>query len=99
MNVENTWDGRMEADMIEGPIECITEMEAENALNAMKLGKAPGPAGLSSEMLLAAECKGKKLQVDICNLIITEGRRPFDRDLSTLVSIYKGKGDPFRNCL
>ena len=32
MNVENTRDDRMEADVIEGPIECITEMEVEIAL-------------------------------------------------------------------
>ena len=54
MNVENTWDGRVEADVIEEPIECITEMKVENALSAMELGKAPGPTGASSEILLAA---------------------------------------------
>ena len=40
MNVKNTWDGRVEADVTEGPKKCITEMEVENALSAMKLGKA-----------------------------------------------------------
>ena len=43
MNVENTWVGRMEADVIEGLIKCITKMEVENALSAMKSGKAPAP--------------------------------------------------------
>ena len=52
MNVENTWDGKMEANVIERPIECITEMEVENILSAMKLGKAPGPIGMSREKLL-----------------------------------------------
>ena len=66
----------MEADVKERSIECITEMEMENALSAIKLGKAPAPTGISSEILLAAERKVKKLLVDICNLILTEGRMP-----------------------
>ena len=61
MNVENTWNGAVEADLIEVPIECITEMEVENALSAIKLGKALGPKGVSSKMLFAAGRKGKKL--------------------------------------
>ena len=36
MNVENTRD----AEVIERPIECTTELEVENALNAMKFCKA-----------------------------------------------------------
>ena len=61
----------MEADVIERSIEFMDKMEAENAQSVMKLDKAPGPTGVSSEMLLAAGCKekklfGKYLQID-CN--------------------------------
>ena len=72
MNVENTWHGKVEADVMEESIKCIIEMEVKNTLSAIKLGKAPGPTDVSSEMLLAARQKGKKLLVNICNFIITE---------------------------
>ena len=62
----------------------------------MKLDKAPGPTGVPREMFLAARKKGKKLLVDICNLITTEGRIPSDWKLSTPVPIYKGKSDPLQ---
>ena len=39
-----------------------------------KLGRANSPTGVSGEKLLVAGHKGKKLLVDICNLIITKGR-------------------------
>ena len=87
MNVENTRDDRMEADVIEGPIECITEMEVEIALKCNETWWAPGPTGISNEMFLVAGCKRKKLLVDIYNLIITEGRMPSDWELSILVPV------------
>ena len=43
----------------------------------MKPSKAGGPKGVSIEMF-AAGCKGKKLLVDICNLITSEGKMPSD---------------------
>ena len=47
MNEKNTWDGIVEINVIEKPIECITEVEVENAVSAIKLGKQPGPTGVS----------------------------------------------------
>ena len=96
MNVENTWNGAVEADLIEVPIECITEMSVENALSAMKLGKALGPSGVSSKMVFGAGRKGKKLLIDFCNLIIAVGRMPSPWELSTPVPIFKGKSDPLQ---
>ena len=37
-------DGRLvEADMVEGPVEGVTDVEVMEAMNKMKLGKAAGP--------------------------------------------------------
>ena len=38
------------------------------------------------------ECVEK--MTEICNLVVDEGKMPKDWELSTLVPIYKGKGDP-----
>ena len=98
MIVKNTWDGIVEADVMEGPIECITEMKVENALTAIKLGKEPGPTCVLSEMLLAAGHKGKKILVSIYNLIITERKMLSGWKLSTYVPIYKGNNDDPLQC-
>ena len=94
LNVENAWDGIVESDAIEGPAEEITEEEVNDAIQAMKDGKAAGPTGLVGDMLKAAGSWGVKRITEICNLVLKEGCIPKDWELSTLIPLYKGKGDP-----
>ena len=42
MNEENEWDQIVRADMVEGPVERVTDEEVMEALNKMKLGKEAG---------------------------------------------------------
>lgn len=60
----------------------------------MKSGKAGGPTELVGEMIRAAGQAGVKKMTEICNMVVNEGKIPRDWELSTLVPIYKGKGDP-----
>ena len=53
MNVENKWDQMVEVDMVEGPVEGVTDEEVMEAMNKMKLGKAAGPSEVSMDMVIA----------------------------------------------
>ena len=60
----------------------------------MKQGKAAGPSGVVVEMMAAGGDLPVEWMTDLCNSIIAEGRIPTDWPKSTLVPLYKGKGDP-----
>ena len=45
-NEEHEWDGCVEADSIEGPIQAKRYEEVEKAVRKMKLGKAAGLTGV-----------------------------------------------------
>ena len=60
----------------------------------MKQGKAAGPSGIVVEMITAGGDLSEDWMTDLINCIITEGRLPTDWTKSTLVPLYKGKGDP-----
>ena len=51
-----------EIDMVQGPIEEISEEEVNRALNGMKSGKAPGPTGLSSDLMKKAGFIGELMK-------------------------------------
>ena len=41
-NIDNDWDGVLEADVMEGPCELISEVEVKEAIKNIKVGKAGG---------------------------------------------------------
>ena len=97
LNIENDWDGVLEGDKVEGPCELINEKEVEEAIKVMKAGKAGKAGGTSEmvgEMLKAAGKKGIKRLTELCNQVVREGAIPREWQLSTLIPIFKGKGDP-----
>ena len=55
INVENKWDQMVEADMVEGPVERVTDEKVMEAMNKMKLGKAGGPSEVNMDMITAVE--------------------------------------------
>ena len=65
LNAENDWDRILEAGIVEGPCELISEREVEEAIS-MKVGKAAGPSEIVVEMLKAAGSKGVKIMTKIC---------------------------------
>ena len=52
MNVQNELDHTVEADMVEGPVEGITDEEVMEAMNKMKLGKAARPSEVNMDMII-----------------------------------------------
>ena len=49
-----------EESKVEGPIKAVTEEEVEESLKNMKNGKAPGPSGVTSDLLREAGVIGGK---------------------------------------
>ena len=94
LNIENDWDGVLEGDKVEGPCELINEKEVEEAIKVMKAGKAGGPSEVMGEILKAAGKKGIKRLTELCNQVVREGAIPREWELSILIPIFKGKGDP-----
>ena len=53
MNEENAWDHKVEAAMVEGPVEKISHKEMREAIRKMKRGKAAGLSEIITEMIVA----------------------------------------------
>ena len=94
LNEENEWDELVDADKIEGPELEITEDEVRKAIKKMKHGKAGGPSKLVADMLKAGGETVVRSFTELCNAIVKEGKVPDDWTRSTIVTLYKGKGDP-----
>ena len=93
LNVENEWDGKVDADRIEGPQQAITKVEVRKAIKKMRTGKAGGPSGIVLDMLKGGGETVIEEYTDLCNAIMREGTIPEDWKRSTLITLYKGKGD------
>ena len=74
------------------PITVTTEMVLL-AIKCMKIGKAAGPSGVMTEMLKASGIKGAQMIADLANSIIATGHIPTEWEESTIINLFKGKGD------
>ena len=93
MNKENDWDQDVESEMIEGPIERISQAEVSLALKGMKSKKAPGLSEVTVEMIRASGEKGIEVMMKLCQRLVDGGGMPNEWKTSVVVPIYKGKGD------
>ena len=59
----------------------------------MKSRKQGGPTELAGEIICTAAQVGVKM-TEICNMVVDKEKIPWDWELSTLLPICKGKGDP-----
>ena len=82
-----------EEQKIEGPIWGITESMIEKALKNMKADKAPGPSGITSDLLKAAGATGVKGLFQVCETIEEQDEVPVNWGGSFTIPVYKGKGD------
>ncbi|XP_046851166.1 uncharacterized protein LOC124444598 [Xenia sp. Carnegie-2017] len=90
MNVENEWNGEVEADEVLGPWEIVTVDEVAAALRKMKKGKATGQSEVGSEMLDNELCVR-----ELCNVakeVLRGSKMPSTWRKSLVVPLYKGKG-------
>ena len=91
MNKENPWNGMVNVEVVEGPMEPFAINEVERALGIMKNGKASSPTGIVKEHL-AASPHGKQVILQIANEIFNGKDMPPDWRMSTVVPIYKKRG-------
>ena len=94
INVENDWGGEVDYPGMMGPHCLISEEEVAAAIKGLEIGKAAGPTGVVSEMMMAAGGFGSRWMTDLIDNIVKEGCTPDDWRKSILVPVYKGKGDP-----
>ena len=53
VNQENAWDHKVDAAMVEGPVEKVSCKEVREAIRKMKQEKASGPSEVTTEMIVA----------------------------------------------
>ena len=93
LNTENTRDELEVAEQVEGPEMNIQKEEVEAALKAMKRGKAAGPTEIQAEAIIAlGEC-GVDWLLEIFNKGWDSETIPKDWELSTLIPMFKNKGN------
>ena len=78
---------------VEGPPIPITIDMVKKAIPQMKAGKALGPSGIVVEMIKAAGDTGASMIRDLAVAIIRDGKVPSDWEQSSIVCLYKGKGN------
>ena len=92
-NVEFLWreDDLSVADPVLGPPPFVTREMAEKSICKMKLGKAPGPSGVVTEMMKTSSNVCSEMIADLTNSIIRENTMPSEWNDSIIISLYKGK--------
>lgn len=73
-----------------------SEEEVEKVLRAMKANKAPGPSGVSSDMLKYAGVPGIQQMTKVFQRVMDTEICPEDWKNSTTLPFFKGKGDPLQ---
>ena len=81
---------------VEGPVLEVSEEEVEKALRAMKANKAPGPSGVSSDLLKHAGAPGIQQITRVFQKVMDTEIYPEEWSNSTTLPFYKGKGDPLQ---
>ena len=92
-HVENEWDQMVEADMVEGPVEGITDVEVMEAINKMKLGKVARPSEVNMDMIIASGKFGVGVIMKLCQRVLDGKGMPEEWKTNVVVPIFKGKGD------
>ena len=91
--LNETYEYQLEVeDKVEGPIWGVTEQIVEQALKSMRVGKAPGPSGVTSDLIKAAGATGVKGFFRF-ESIEQEGEVPEQWAKSYTIPAYNGKGD------
>ena len=93
MNVENEWDQMIEVDMVEGPVEGVTDKKVMKAMNKKKFGKAAGLLEVNMDMIIARGTFGVAVMKKLCQRVLDGEGMPEEWKTSVVVPIFKGKGD------
>ena len=95
MNKEFVWDqsSLSTVDPVVGPAPLVSVDMVYDSVKKMKAGKAAGPKGVVSEMLIAGGESCMKIVADLINSIIRYRKVPKDWEERYIINLYKGKGD------
>ena len=74
--VESGWNQVVEADMVKGPVEGVTDEEVMEAMNKMKLGKAAGPSEVNMDMIIASKKFGVGVIKKLCQKVLDRKGMP-----------------------
>ena len=78
LNVENDWDSEVDCPEVIGPC-CLNSYFGRRGFSSyqrIKIGKAAGPPGVVSEMMMASGGFGTRWMADLINNIVKEGCIP-----------------------
>ena len=93
MNEENQWVQMVQANMVEGPVEGVTDKKVMEAINKMKMGKAAGPSEVNMDMIIASGKLGVGVMKKLCQRILDAKGMAEEWKTSVVVPIFKGKRD------
>ena len=93
MNVENKSSDSIDASKVEDAVRRTEVEEVQCEMNQMKIEKASGLSGVILEKFKAVGDKCLKSLTNIFNDILFKGKLTEEWMLSSLVPIFKGKGD------
>ena len=96
MNEENAWDNKMDAAMVEGPVEKVS-CKMKEAIRKMKQGKAAGLSEVTTEMIVAGGRIAEEVMLQLCQRVLDRKGIANEWKTSVVVPIFKGKGDVM-NC-
>ena len=95
LNQEFVWDQSSLSTVhpVVGPAPLVSVDMVYDSVKKMKAGKAAGPTGVVSEMLIAGGESCMKVVADLINSIIRDRKVPKDWEESYIINLYEGKGD------
>ena len=90
---ENALDHKVDAAMVEGPVEKVSRREVREAIRKMKQGKAAGLSEVTMEMIVAGGRIAEEVMLQLCQRVL-DGKEISDEwKTCVVVPIFKGKGD------
>ena len=99
INSESEWSDSTDASKVEGAVRRIEVEKVWCAMNCLKIKKSSGPCGVAIELFKAGGDKCLKSLTNIFNDVLFKDKLPEQRMLSSLLPIFKGKGDPLIQAL
>ena len=76
MNEENAWDHKVDAAMVEGPVEKVSRKEVREAIRKMKQGKAARVSEVTTEMIVAGGKIAEEVMLQLCQRVLDGKRIP-----------------------
>ena len=97
VNEENAWDHKVDAAVVEGPVEKVSRKKVREAIRKMKPGKAAGLSEITTEMIVADGRIAKEVMLQLCQRVLDGKGIPDEWKTSVVVPIFKGQRDVM-NC-